>query len=395
MTKLIDITGKAISGEWGNDDTTGTGIPVLRTTNFTNDGVINFESVVTRSIVKQNLKEKYLQKGDIIIEKSGGSTDQPVGRVVYFDAEEHKYLFNNFTGVLRVRNKDKWFPRYVFWSLYYNYRIGGTKPYQNKTTGLHNLQTDQYVRDTVIHEFDISEQRRIAGLLDKTDELICLRKKQLQKLDDLIKSRFVEMFGRIKENEKHWNKMRLKDVAEVRGRVGWKGYKREDLRQEGPLVLGATHLTENGEIDLSSPVYLSREKYEESPEIMLQRNDLIFTQRGNTIGKVGLVADNIGEATINPCVLILRPVGINPVFFKIFFLMKEVQSDMWKLNSGSAQPMITQQGIGNYLLAVPPNEIQNDFSEYVLKIYKSKPIIMQSLDKLEQMKQALMQKYFG
>ena len=54
MAKLIDITGKAISGEWGNDDDTGTGIPVLRTTNFTNDGIIDYNNVVTRDIQKKD-----------------------------------------------------------------------------------------------------------------------------------------------------------------------------------------------------------------------------------------------------------------------------------------------------------------------------------------------------
>ena len=121
MAKLIDITGKAISGEWGNDDDVGTGIPVLRTTNFTNDGVINYKNVVTRDIQKKDLSQKYLQPGDIIIEKSGGSDKQPVGRVVYYDGEPNRYLFNNFTGVLRVRNQDVWYPRYVFYALYGNY----------------------------------------------------------------------------------------------------------------------------------------------------------------------------------------------------------------------------------------------------------------------------------
>ena len=104
MAKLIEITGKALSGEWGNDDTEGTGIPVLRTTNFTNEGVVSFDNVVTRTIMKKNIQEKYLRSGDIIIEKSGGSDKQPVGRVIYFDGPDNKYLFNNFTGLLRVKD---------------------------------------------------------------------------------------------------------------------------------------------------------------------------------------------------------------------------------------------------------------------------------------------------
>ena len=93
MAKLIEITGKALSGEWGSDDTTGNGIPVLRTTNFTNEGIVNYQNVITRTIGKKNISEKYLRQGDIIIEKSGGSDKQPVGRVIYFDGPEHIVCF--------------------------------------------------------------------------------------------------------------------------------------------------------------------------------------------------------------------------------------------------------------------------------------------------------------
>ncbi|MBM6800723.1 restriction endonuclease subunit S, partial [Coprobacillus cateniformis] len=139
MTKLIDITGKAKSGEWGTDDDIGNGIPVLRTTNFTYTGKINFNDVITRTIKKKNIDDKYLRKGDIIIEKSGGSDRFPVGRVIYFDGEDYKYLFNNFTGLLRVQDKEKWYPKYVLYSLLANYNRGGTRRFENKTTGLHNL----------------------------------------------------------------------------------------------------------------------------------------------------------------------------------------------------------------------------------------------------------------
>ena len=241
----------------------------------------------------------------------------------------------------------------------------------------------------------IEQQKTVVKVLDKTKRIIDDREALLKGLDNLIKARFVEMFGSIKSNDKGWNTVQLKDIADVRGRVGWKGYKKEDLRESGPLVLGATHLTDSGELDLSAPVYLSREKYEESPEIVLQKNDLIFTQRGNTIGKVGLVAEDIGEATINPCVLILRPLNIHPVYFKTYFVMDETKDDMWMLNSGSAQPMITQKGIGEYQLMIPPIELQNQFAEFVKQVDKSKVVVQKALDEAQLLFDSLMQKYFG
>ena len=195
MTRLIEITGKALSGEWGTDDTNGNGIPVLRTTNFTNEGIVDYEVVVTRCIEKKNIAEKYLRKGDIIIEKSGGSDKQPVGRVVYFDGAENTYLFNNFTGVLRVKDQEKWFPKYIFYSLYRNYKKGGTRIYENKTTGLHNLKVDDYISRYEIVKVSYQVQQDICVVLDKIQRILKKRERQIKQLDILIKSRFVEMFG--------------------------------------------------------------------------------------------------------------------------------------------------------------------------------------------------------
>ena len=192
MTKLIDITGKALSGEWGTDDLDGSGIRVLRTTNFTNDGVVDYNDVVTRKIAKKNLDSKYLRHGDIIIEKSGGSDKQPVGRVIYFEGPEQTYLFNNFTGLLRVCDRNTWLPRYVFYSLFSNYLMGGTRAYENRTTGLHNLQTDSYISSFEVRPVSIEKQVEICSNLDKIIHMISLKKKQISKLDELVKSRFSE-----------------------------------------------------------------------------------------------------------------------------------------------------------------------------------------------------------
>ena len=213
MAKLIEITGKALSGEWGTDDETGDGIPVLRTTNFTNEGVVDYRNVVTRTITKKKIEEKYLRKGDIIIEKSGGSDKQPVGRVIFFDGPEQTYLFNNFTGLLRVKDQTTWYPRYVFYSMYSNYRRGGTRAFENKTTGLHNLKTDDYVSRYEVSETSMENQMEICERLDRLYGIIKMRKQELQLLDELIKARFVEMFGDPIYNANNLPMMCLNDLG--------------------------------------------------------------------------------------------------------------------------------------------------------------------------------------
>ena len=102
--KCIDeVLIEKMSGEWDTEAIDGDGIHVLRTTNFTNEGKLNLNDVIRRNVPKEIVNVKKLKYGDIILEKSGGSDNQPVGRVVYFDiCSEDEYLCNNFTQILRV-----------------------------------------------------------------------------------------------------------------------------------------------------------------------------------------------------------------------------------------------------------------------------------------------------
>ena len=217
----------------------------------------------------------------------------------------------------------------------------------------------------------MEDQKRLAVILRAADETREAYKHLLLLTDELVKSQFIEMFGDA-QNYINGELKKIKDVAEVRGRVGWKGYKKQDLRDEGPLVIGATQITDDGHLDLSAPVYISREKYEESPEIMLEDNDLILVQRGNTVGKTGIVGVSIGEATINPCVLILRARSIDPVFLNAYMQLGITKEAIAGIVTGSAQPMITQKSIGDFPVIVPPLEKQKEFVSFVQQSDKSK-----------------------
>ncbi len=140
LSACIDTT---FPGEWGEDDSEGTGVNVIRTTNFTNSGKLDLTNVVTRKIDQAKIDKKHLIPGDIILERSGGTADNPVGRVVYFEAKG-TFLFNNFTQLLRC--KDGVNSLFVFYSLYnyYHTHKSEIRSMGNKTTGIQNLKMDKY-----------------------------------------------------------------------------------------------------------------------------------------------------------------------------------------------------------------------------------------------------------
>ena len=105
--KLTDIC-EIITGEWGTEITENSQniVSVIRTTNFLNNGKIDIQNkeLIKREIDKKKIEQKQLKRGDIIIEKSGGSPNQPVGRVVFFDLNINEvFLCNNLTSILRVK----------------------------------------------------------------------------------------------------------------------------------------------------------------------------------------------------------------------------------------------------------------------------------------------------
>ena len=171
IAAVSDLICKPKSGEWGEEDLCGKSIKVLRTANFTDAGVINYTNVVTRDIDCSKLKSKSLCTGDILIEKSGGSDKKPVGRVVLFLNQNDTYLNNNFTAALRVKDPSKISYRYLFQSLYMNYWRGGTRPFESKTTGLHNLKLDGYLSKTRIPIPSIEIQQQFADFVARVDKL--------------------------------------------------------------------------------------------------------------------------------------------------------------------------------------------------------------------------------
>ncbi|MBQ8237118.1 MAG: restriction endonuclease subunit S [Oscillospiraceae bacterium] len=390
MAKLIDITGKAISGEWGNEDDAGIGIPVLRTTNFTNDGVVNYNTVVTRDIQKKDLSQKYLQPGDIIIEKSGGSDKQPVGRVVYYDGEPNTYLFNNFTGVLRVRDKSTWYPRYVFYALYGNYAKGGTRKYQNKTTGLHNLKTDQYVQDFSIQEQPIEYQREVVAKLDKVTELITLRKEQLAKLDQLIKSRFVEMFGDPKDNPNGFIQKRLKDTCVI---VTGNTPSRAVDEYYGDFIEWIK--TDNIVSGLLNPTvateYLSKKGMVAGKTV--EKNSILMACIAGSLSSIGRVCVTDRKVAFNQQINAIVPREYNAMFLYVMLLLSKDYL-VEEINM-ALKGILSKSKLEEKVLVVPPIDLQNQFATFVDQTNKTKLTIQSSLDKLELLKKSLMQQYFG
>ena len=394
MAKLIEITGKALSGEWGSEDENGIGIPILRTTNFTNEGVINYNNVVTRIITKKNISEKYLRKGDIIIEKSGGSDKQPVGRVVYYDGLDNTYLFNNFTALLRVKNQKIWVPRYVFYALLKNYRQGGTIPFENKTTGLHNLKIDAYINNFKINETPINIQQKICVILDKIQGIIRVRKQQLIDFDTLIKARFVEMFGDPISNPKDWVFVGLLELGQCKNGMN---FHTDDSGVE-VHCLGVGDFKDKAVISDTSVLSLISLNEMPSEEYLLQDGDIVFVRsNGNKalVGRCLAVYPGQVKTTFSGfCIRFRKNSDKITTEYLVHVLKTESMRNRMQGRGANIQNL-NQQILRALPVPVPPVDLQNEFAAFVTQVDKSKSVIQKSLKETQLLFDSLMQEYFG
>lgn len=118
---------------------------------------------------------------------------------------------------------------------------------------------------------------------------------------------------------------KVKYIADIHGRIGYRGYTKDDLvdKGQGALTLGGKHINDRNQLDLSDPTYISWDKYYESPEIMIEYNNLVVVQRGS-IGKVAIIDKNIGEATINPSLILVNNLEIKAKYFYYYLISNSV-----------------------------------------------------------------------
>lgn len=187
--QISDVILTEIKGLWGDEPVAGDSVtPVIKTNNMTYEGYINYSDLTMRHIEKSKLEKGYLLKGDLLIEKSGGTKYHSVGYVNFFDGENDKYVCNNFVLALRP-NATIIRPKYLFYQLKYKYESGKFADCYNKTTGIQNLQVKTYLSKGVLIP-SFGEQDRVIKTLDDITTNIHVKQNQLNELDSLVKSRF-------------------------------------------------------------------------------------------------------------------------------------------------------------------------------------------------------------
>lgn len=395
---IIDIIERPLSGEWGIEPRTDYAIKVLRNINFTNSGVIDYTDVVEREIPNDKILKKKLRFGDILIEKSGGSPNQPVGRVVFFDQKEGNFLYNNFTSC--IRPKEGVLQKYLFYQLFANHAYKKTLRYQNKTTGILNLQLEKYLTVTVIPLPSLPDQRRIAAILDHADAIRRKNREILKKYDQLAQSVFLEMFGKNNSDYLTRNEVKIKDLAadsknSMRTGPFGSDLLHSEFADSGIAVLGIDNVVENS-FSWKQRRYITKEKYEKLKRYTVYPDDVLVTIMG-TIGRSAVVPTDIGQA-INTKHLVA--ITVNHKICNPHFLSFAIHSDPFIVHQlafkgrGAIMAGLNLTILKELKIKYPSIENQNQFAEILKQIDTLKNLAKIELDKSENLFQSLLQRAF-
>ena len=365
-----------------NTQYTAGGIKLLNVANLV-DGKIDL-STSDRYISEEEAYGRYrhflCDEGDFIVASSGIKVEYIDKKMGFVEKSMLPLCMNTSTIRFKVLNQNQLRIRYFMYYLKSNHF---KKQLARQITGSAQLNYGpSHLKKMVVPLVDISVQDEIVSKMDAIQHIIDLRNSQLMHLDDLVKARFVEMFGDRYVNDKNWNTTKLGNSISFNN-----GKAHEQI------------VDENGEYILvtSRAIASNFKDVRRTNELLspLRKDDIVMVMsdvpNGRALAKCQLIKDN-NKYTLNQRICSFDNYNYNPVFL-LFLLSRHPY--FLSFNDGNGQTNLRKNDILDCELIDPPIELQEQFADFVSQVDKSKVAVQKSLDEAQLLFDSLMQQYFG
>lgn len=315
-------------------------------------------------------------KNTIIFAKSGKSTTKGYVHVL----SQECYIVNHLA-CINMYNDNSSYMKYYF--RYY-------KPNQLIKDDAYPSISLTDIRNMIVNIHNIQTQKKIVAVLDKVTLLISMRKEQLDKLDILVKSKFIEMFGDPVLNPKGWEKKKLGEVCYLN---------KNSLNNHTDPNYSFTYidlsLVKEGNIQFPKNKITFQSSPSRARRIIKKNDVIIATVRPNLKGFACINFD-VDNMIVSTGFAVLTPItNIHAHYLHHLFYTDLLTEQINKVVKGANYPAINGDDIKNFIIPIPPLDIQNQFAEFVEQVEKNKENIKSSLNQLETLYNALMQEYFG
>ena len=238
----------------------------------------------------------------------------------------------------------------------------------------------------------IERQKEMAERLDKVKNVIALREQEYQRLDELIKARFVELFGDPVSNPKGWEKKALSDEAEIKiGPFGSLLHK-EDYIAGGHALVNPSHIVD-GKILPDDKLTVSDEKYDELSAYHLRIGDVVMGRRGE-MGRCAVV-EQVGLLCGTGSLLIRTNGDLSADYIQKIISFPSFKRIIEDMAVGQTMSNLNVPIVSSFQIIKPPKSVQDQYYSFVAQVDKSKAVIQKSLDEVQLLFDSLMQQYFG
>lgn len=240
-------------------------------------------------------------------------------------------------------------------------------------------------------------QQKIADALDKASALIEMRKTQIEKLDLLIKSQFIEMFGDPVTNPKGWKTKRLIDVTRKIGSGATPTGGRNTYIDAGISLIRSMNV-HNGEFRYDQLAHIDDEQAKQLENVNVEIHDVLLNITGASVARCCVVPDNVLPARVNQHVSIIRTGNVlNYIYLNNLMTNESFQEHLLRIGSygGATREALTKKDIEELVIPIPPEHLQKKYADLVSNIIVEKSRLRESLDMFDNKYKSLMQKCFN
>jgi len=391
------------AGDWGDDEGEHA-VAVIRSTNFTNDGQLDFSNVAMRYFPKEKAEQFGLRQGDLLVERSGGGPDQPVGRIGFIERDMPGTTVSNFVQVLRP-DPEKVNANFLGWALFELQRTGIVERVQQQSTQMRNLNWRDYQR-LMLPWPDIDEQRRITAALKLVDDAIQKARVEQVAARDLERSLEAGLLtGQIDSQRRLKTKTKAGDLPQ--------GWSVSPLKVLSDICSGITlnqdraakenacrYLTvahvQRGVILTDDARYLEISD-EERKQRLLKTGDILVVEGHASSMEIGRAAmfEDQGEQTTFQNHLFRVRADRNKILPK--FLLKVLNSERiqrhWNAvcNTSSGLNTINRRNLRNILIQYPDTTEQQVIIDTLDAVEKNAVLTTKKVQALDEVKRSLLQ----
>lgn len=242
----------------------------------------------------------------------------------------------------------------------------------------------------------LETQTEIVFKLNSLTRTIRNRQRQLELLDELIKARFVELFGNPVKNTMGWETKPLGSLATKIGSGATPKGGKESYREDGISLIRSMNV-HNAGFDYKDLAHISDEQATKLDNVIIEENDVLLNITGASVARSCIAPDDVLPARVNQHVCIIRCRNyIDPIFLNRLLTDDNYQDLLWGIaGSGATREAITKQQVESLTIITPPRKLQESFAQFVAQVDKSKVVAQNALGETQLLLDSLMQQYFG